>query len=378
MEIDILLNQLDEHNESSILITEKYMPKEVYFIVTNNDQDEMKGIRQYYKDNFPQIVLKEFTIKEGDLDKINELVTSIRNRRITVNLTGGPRVNSLMLLAICNKNKINSIYIDTKNKLIFSFDDKVMVKKEEFKDLNIEDILKASGGTIIEDSSELCKKEDLIYLSKKIYKNLDIWHKHKQKLYDAAIFKHDEENNKKIYVDMKSLSDEEETLIKDILEELKNMNELQYKVDNKKITIEFLNEYLKTFIFKSGTWLEIATNNIIKNIKEINESKNGVVFLWNNENKLVRNEVDVVAIKDSVPICISCKDSDKYNEVALNELNVYAEKIGGDNSYKILVATKEPEKKPVRTRAEEMNIHIVVFDGDENKFINNIKGIIGK
>ena len=67
---------------------------------------------------------------------------------------------------------------------------------------------------------------------------------------------------------------------------------------------------------------------------------------------------------------------DKYNEMALNELNVYANKIGGKNAYKILVATKEPIKEPVKMRAKEMGIHLVIFDGNEEKFINKIRKII--
>ena len=64
--------------------------------------------------------------------------------------------------------------------------------------------------------------------------------------------------------------------------------------------------------------------------------------------------------------------------MALNELNVYANKIGGKNAYKILVATREPSKGPVTIRAKEMGIHIVIFDGDENKFINQIRKILEK
>ena len=157
---------------------------------------------------------------------------------------------------------------------------------------------------------------------------------------------------------------------------MKEMNEIVFSKNNDKVKVRFLNNYIKGFIFKSGTWLEIETNKLINSIEEVDEAKNGVMFLWNDGNQSVRNELDVVAVKDSVPIFISCKDSDKYNEMALNELNVYANKIGGKNAYKILVATKEPIKEPVKMRAKEMGIHLVIFDGNEEKFINTIRKII--
>ena len=172
------------------------------------------------------------------------------------------------------------------------------------------------------------------------------------------------------------LSKEENKLLNLILDNLVKMKEITVRNTTDKITIDFLNNYLKAFIFKSGTWLEIETNKLINKIDEIDESKNGVMFLWNDSKEIVRNEVDVVAVKDSVPIFISCKDSDKYNEMALNELNVYAEKFGGDNSYKILVATKAPIKSPVKIRAKEMGINIIIFDGNEEKFLKTIKSII--
>ena len=57
---------------------------------------------------------------------------------------------------------------------------------------------------------------------------------------------------------------------------------------------------LKGFIFKSGTWLEVLTKNIIEEIKSIDDIKSGLLFLWNDKESRVKNELDVVAIKDSV------------------------------------------------------------------------------
>lgn len=374
----LLINQLDEHNEGNILATTRYNVGEVIFIRQKNQVDLIDNIKKYYDKNFPTIKMSDVIIEEGEINKLVDLVTRNNNCDLLINLTGGKRINSLTLLELSIKNNIKAIYTDIKNKKIYTFKNGIDLTYEEFDDLEIKDIIDASGGELVEDSSELCKKKNLVYLSEQIYRNLDIWNKHKQRLYDTSIFKHIEETPNKIKININLLTDEERKLLNNILNKLKEMNEIQYTKKGEDIEVLFLNKYIKGFIFKSGTWLEIATNNLINKIKEIDESRSGVVFLWSNHNRTVRNEVDVVAIKDSVPIIISCKDSEKYNEMALNELNVYANKIGGKNAYKILVATREPSKGPVSIRAKEMGINIVIFDGNENKFINTIKAIIAK
>ena len=201
---------------------------------------------------------------------------------------------------------------------------------------------------------------------------------YKQKLYDPNIFIHYAEDSQIIDINLELLNKEEKDILNKVLIYLKKIGGIDYSNEKEKIRVFFKNKYLKSFIFKSGTWLEVATNNIINEIEEIDEVRSGVIFLWSDKSKVVRNELDVVAVKDSVAICISCKDSDKYNENALNELDVYSNKIGGRNVYKILVATKEPIKLSVRDRAKEMGISLIIFDGNEEKFKRQIKEAISK
>ena len=375
--IDILISQVDEHNESNILATKELNPETIYFIKDKSCNNKADTLKKYYERNFKNIKLNFFDIKEGDNTALEKLIKNIENKNIIVNLTGGKRINSLILLNLCLKNNLKSLYIDIKEKILYEFkDNAISILNKAFEDLEIDDIVKASGGMIVEDASQLCNKKDLIFFSEQISKNISLWHEHKQKLYDSTIFEHDSYNQQRIYIHTNNLSKEENKLLNLILDNLVKMKEIALRNTTDKITIDFLNNYLKAFIFKSGTWLEIETNKLINKIDEIDEYKNGVMFLWNDSNEIVRNEVDVVAVKDSVPIFISCKDSDKYNEMALNELKVYAEKFGGDNSYKILVATKAPIKSPVKIRAKEMGINIIIFDGNEEKFLKTIKSII--
>lgn len=374
--IDILINQVDEHNESNILATQEFNPSTVYFIKDKDSEEKMKTLKLYYEKNFPKIKIEEFSVEEGDKEGLEKIIKNIKDKNVLINLTGGNKINSLILLELCIRENLIALYIDIKKKVMYEFKESIIIHEKTFEDLEIDDIVKASGGKIVEDSSELCNKKDLIYFAEKISSNLELWHKYKQQLYDASIFEHDSMEQQRIYIHTKALENEEVNLLDKILLKLKEMKEINYKKQDDKITVDFNNDYLKAFIFKSGTWLEIETNKLINKIEEVDEAKNGVMFLWNDANQSVRNELDVVAVKDSVPIFISCKDSDKYNEMALNELNVYASKFGGENSYKILVATKEPVKSPVKIRAKEMGINLIIFDGNEEKFIKEVKKII--
>ena len=66
---------------------------------------------------------------------------------------------------ICKDNSIKAIYIDIKNKKLYLFDNKVEIIREEFEDLELDKIIKASGGEVINDSTELANKKDLILRS---------------------------------------------------------------------------------------------------------------------------------------------------------------------------------------------------------------------
>ena len=212
-------------------------------------------------------------------------------------MTGGKRVNSLILLILWLKNNLKSLYIDIKEKILYEFkDNAISILNKAFEDLEIDDIVKASGGMIIEDASQLYNKKDLIFFSEQISKNISLWHEHKQKLYDSSIFEHDSYNQQRIYIYTNNLSKEENKLLNLILDNLVKMKEITVRNKTHKIRIDFLINYLIAFIFKSGTWLEIETNKLINKIDEIDESKNGVMFLWNDSNEIVSNVVDVVAV----------------------------------------------------------------------------------
>ncbi len=96
--IDILINQVDEHNESNILATQEFNPSTVYFIKDKDSEEKMKTLKLYYEKNFPKIKIEEFSVEEGDKEGLEKIIKNIKDKNVLINLTGGNKINSLMIL----------------------------------------------------------------------------------------------------------------------------------------------------------------------------------------------------------------------------------------------------------------------------------------
>lgn len=377
MEFELIINLISCHNDSSILLTHQYKPKSILFLYRNKDLDILKSIEDYYT-NLPGTFLKE-NIDNKSIDELENLILKYKKNNALFNLTSENVLDVLIFYTLSLKNNICCKFLDIKNKQIINMSlDDITIKKENIYDLNVEEIIKSIGGSIAIDSENSFNEEIINKMTFIIANNLETWEKYRVRLTDSNLFIHNPFNPEMLEINTTCLNNDEIILINKCIHFLEINNQIMYTNKGDCIEIKFLNQYIKGFIFKSGTWFEIFTKLIIKEIKNIDDVKSGVVFFWSKEKENVKNELDVVAVKDSVLICISCKDSKKYDEVALNELNIYANQLGGANVKKILVATMEPSKNIVINRAKEMGISIVVYNGNRNKFKNDLQNIICK
>lgn len=372
MIFETIVSQYDKHNEVILLLFKKFKPKKLVFTISN--KDEGLEVLDNYKAIFPKTKIIFEVIKEGNINDIENVISKYDS--MLINLVGGERINALMLFKLALERNIQSIYVDLLGKIRYVFKDNVRVIDKALDDLYLDDIIEISGAKIVHDSSEICNKPIIINLCEIILKRIDLWHQYKQRLYDNNTFIHNYKDCYKVTINKDKLNLEELDLVNKSIDYLHKLNGLEFREDDEEIKVTFKNDYLKGFIFKSGTWLEVLTHMITNEIKEVDEVKSGLIFSWGKDAREIKNELDVVAIRDSVLICISCKDSDKYDEDALNELNVYSERLGGKDTIKILVATKEPTKTTVRKRAQEMGIKLIILDKDINKFKKTLRNSI--
>ncbi|AQW22401.1 DUF1887 family CARF protein [Clostridium perfringens] len=378
MNYDFIITILDEHNESSILLAEKLKPKEIIYLYKKDEELKvLNSLRQFYLNKFPNCNFSDEKLEKDIISSIEEIIKRMKSKNTAICLNQGNKKDILIMYTLALKHNIDGFFLDIPKEELLKLNlESVQCEKCNFVDLDVEDIIDSIGASIVVDSTEISEINIIETMTNYIASNLDLWKKYKIRLSDNSVFIHDESNPRSIKIDKELLSREEVMLLDKILNFLEKNGQIKVKELEQCLKVTFQNEFIKGFIFKSGTWLEVLTKNIIEEIKSIDDIKSGLLFLWNDKESRVKNELDVVAIKDSVLICVSCKDSKKYDEVALNELNVYSEQLGGENVIKILVATHPPIKSSISKRAKEMGINLVVFDGNKKAFKEELEKII--
>ena len=378
MNYDFIITILDEHNESSILLAEKLKPKEIIYLYKKDEELKvLNSLRQFYLNKFPNCNFSDEKLGKNTISSIEEIIKRMKSKNTAICLNQGDKKDILIMYTLALKHNIDGFFLDIPKEELLKLNlESVKCEKCNFVDLDVEDIIDSIGASIVVDSTEMSEINIIETMTNYIASNLDLWKKYKIRLSDNSVFIHDESNPRSIKIDKELLSKEEVVILDNILNFLEKNGQIKVKELDQCLKVTFQNEFIKGFIFKSGTWLEVLTKNIIEEIKSIDDIKSGLLFLWNDKESRVKNELDVVAIKDSVLICVSCKDSKKYDEVALNELNVYSEQLGGENVIKILVATQPPIKSSISKRAKEMGINLVVFDGNKKAFKEELEKII--
>ncbi|MGO1371139.1 MAG: Card1-like endonuclease domain-containing protein [Senegalia sp. (in: firmicutes)] len=375
-----LINIIGEHNDFNILATRAFMPREIVLVHdgTTENMEYASDIKGYYRKHFATIKIIEKTIKRPLEKTIENLLKQYKDEDLIINTTGANALVNLYIHNYAAQMDIDYFYLEVAHSEIIIYKKGEIEKVNmELYEMNVDDFISISGGKILwdntpEDDPHTLEIYDYITNNHIKWKNIKTIFKDRKKLKF-----HDYIYNR-LFIDLNGLSAKNIDEILEFFKMLADMKYVEYNYKKRKLRIDIKNEFAKSLILVSGHWLEFVTYIVLKNIDNIDDLKSGVVFLWDKDVDNVKNELDILASTDSSLICISCKDSKGYDQEALNELKVYSERIAKGKSIDILVSTYYPEKENVINRSKEMGINIVVFNGDEKQFKNDLENIILK
>jgi Fe2+ or Zn2+ uptake regulation protein len=377
MRCKTLINILGKHNQYSILAAFNLKPEKIVFLRGKEDWEGYVNTKACIEEKQSDIRFEEYVLKEESPLELEEFFRQYDRVDTVLNLSGGSKLMSLLCFQAIQGSAITGIYIDNDKGRILKLNRTLELLMSIDTELKVEDIICSTGAEIIKNSTELYEKKQFKELVEYMVENYDMWKLVKDILRHSHFVKQFVVQPLYMEIMSKGLSYIQMKALKKFLRQLadrKLIIKLSFYSDH--IEFTFADRESKSFVMTTGCWLEALTYRSIKETKEVNDAISGMLFVWAEELE-VHNELDVVAAVDSHLVCVSCKDTANYDIEDLNELEVYAEHLGGLKVTKLLVSTHLPERgEMICQRAEEMGIYLVIFEGDWKSFKNELHRLI--
>ncbi|GKX28579.1 hypothetical protein SH1V18_10590 [Vallitalea longa] len=369
MRCNTLINILDDYNDDVAYISKFIKPKRVINITNENNvnNDVLADMRKFLSKELmgTKIIEKNY---RNPFD-FRKLLNDYMEKDTIINISSGDNLSAVIAHEAMIDHNSTLIYMDILEERIYKIN-KNGTKVINYHNVNfrVRDYVSITGGKIVTDETFDYIVEDYNKMLKVILNNYDMWITTRDFIRNNLISQSDQN----IIVKSTDNNGQVRKLF-DCFIDIGCVKSI--KEDDNSLKIEFKNEDIRSYIL-SGIWLEHFTYNIVYENKKVSDVRTGVRFLWDEDKIEVENELDVIAVAGTSLICISCKDTKRYNSGSLNELDIYAEQLGGKGVKKILVATKPSKGQYVDERAERMGINLIIFNGDVDKFRKSIDKVI--
>ena len=130
----------------------------------------------------------------------------------------------------------------------------------------------------------------------------------------------------------------------------------------KGVSFRFADEQIRFWLRDQGSVLEIYTWKACRDAEKFHDVRCSTIVEWDStENRdKVSNEIDVMAVKDTIPVFISCKTC-SVDTVAINELAILRDRYGGSAAKAFIISTENCRAITFR-RAHALNIEVITLN----------------
>ena len=339
----IQIDFFDKDIVSTLLPISTTRPDKVIFLIdkrtiTGRDPE---NVTKALKNMLPEVEVEFQPVTVDDLaeiyNKLKDIIDDIDDLGdVCIDLTGGTELMSACGYRIAKEYDILSIYVDVRREHVINAETGEMISP--VKHISLEDCLTAIGAKRLKDSHDLPTEEEfpaILNMSEIIFSHIEDWSKLCQHIANTV-----STGGQKMTVRLNDKIGKTKTgtaaLIQGFIDNgfWERIDEWEYKFTSRKSR-----EYITTY----GTWLELYV--YIKALEVYDEAAIGVVIDWYESDNIDTqdNEIDVVAMRRSIPIFISCKMR-KPVSGDLYEVGFVSSRLGGSRA-KAILATTYPVKE---------------------------------
>ncbi len=315
------------------------------------------------------------------------------NDDVYFDLTGGSETLIAAMGAAAQECNIPVLRMNIKNGASMMVWGEAAFQEADVPEIKINECIALSGGLIVETSGEGFKfdeefRKDTELMWNICRQNCTAWNRQTRIFAEAEML--GEVSGLRVTVDLGKLAAAGYDTVSGgrIIKKLSAAGIIKkYEIRKNILSFEYKNYDVRRCMGKSGNILELHTYLTAEKIPQVSDVAMGVTVDWDGviqpEGRFVketRNEIDVVLMKKIMPVFISCKSGEIKKE-ALYELDTVANKFGGGNVKKLLVAThicSDPDsRRYFLQRARDMQIYVIedvdmLSNKDFEKKLSNI------
>lgn len=387
IKIKTLIELFDSCQIENVIAGLKFLPQKIVFVGFKEvmTQKRMRDLEKFFGLRKLNVQLEYIFVERYDYksiyNKLNEIVDM--NEDCCFDLTGGKELVLTAMGAVSAVREIPMVQFNVRTGNLIRVKNSDNFVETGTIAIKIKESVVLNGGAVVDN-----EKQDFNWdLNDEFKKDIDtiwgickgncgLWNR------QSNVFDNFEkfgriEDELRLTVNLNHMKNckQDTFLSKKIVGSLiKNKFITDYSLVDGILTFKYKNSQIKECIIKAGNILELY---VYKTAKEIaleepsfyDDIDVGIFVDWDgnihNEacsQKDTRNEIDVILMKDLVPIFISCKNGEVKKE-ALYELSTMADRFGGEYARKVLLATyinnDDESRKAIKQRAQDMNISII-------------------
>ena len=353
--------------QNNILASVAYKAKRTIFLYEPRHEDGMEGVFAFLKEKMPGLIIDKIPVsarnaKETVWEVMEPLHEAVED--VIVEINGGNSIIGNYARECCRRFGITCIVSDvTSNRIIGVENAKEWEGAIEFPQLDFEDILMLQGRVFNRNMHMLAEEkyhERILAMSEYVFAHQsDI-----KFFYDFVHHKSEGELSEPgLHIVLNRVQDVSERILK-IFKMLESQGFIRnFDHGDKKITFICTEPFVKEMLAVKGSWLEMYVYILAKRSGLFSEVYQSVMIGWDLEIRPkfnVENEIDVVLMKQGVPIFISCKMTNPKPD-ALNEIYALANSFGGYGAIPVLVTSSDVRNrsKTLWNRSEEMGVTLI-------------------
>ncbi len=401
--IKTLIELFDECQIENVIAGLRFLPQKIVFVGFKEVMTKKRicDLERFFEMRGLDILLEYEIVGRYDYEfiynKLNEIID--KNEDCCFDLTGGKELVLTAMGAVSAIRDVPMLQFNVRSGNLIRVKHCAGIIETEKSAITINESVVLNGGSIVYDDKndfrwelnpEFQKDIETIWAICK--KNCGLWNR------QSNVFENFErlgriDDDYKVTVNLKHMkAGNHDTLLNARIIDALIQNNLitDYTLEDDILSFRYKNNQIRQCISKAGNILELY---VYKTAQEIAEEDpiyyddidigifvdwDGIIHDGATAERDTRNEIDVILIRDLIPIFISCKNGEVHKE-ALYELSAVADKFGGEYAKKILLTTyvssDSESRKYILQRARDMKIDVIegVDKMNKDEFLSTLR-----